>query len=110
MAHIINIEGKAEIQWLAQRSGSGRWIGVCEAMNLSTEAESLDELHSVINETIQLVLLDLLRDNELDKFLKDHGWRTTHMPMNKIDQADIEFNVPWQLIAKGNRDSQRRSH
>lgn len=107
---LIQIQGHAQIQWRAHRSAtSKRWIGVCEAMNLVTEADTLDELHSLIDETLQLLLTDLLRDNELDQFLREHGWKAVNLPAKAIPN-DVEFNVPWELVAESARDSERRAH
>ena len=107
---MIQIEGRAQLQWQARRSAtSQRWIGVCDALNLVMEADSLDELHSVIDEALQLLLTDLLHDNELDPFLREHGWQATNLPA-KADVQDVQFDVPWQLIAESARDSERRSH
>ena len=79
-------------------------------MNLVMEADSLDELHSVIDEAMQLMLVDLLRDNELDQFLREHGWRAQGIPQ-QVKPEEIQFSVPWQLIAEGTRrDSERRTH
>lgn len=109
MAQIVRVMAKAQLQWRAERSEpGGRWVAVCPAMNLTTEADSLDELHSLINETMQLVLLDLLRDNELQRFLRDRGWKA-QVPA-QVDPAEIQFNVPWQLVAKGAHDPARRAH
>ena len=107
----VQIQGQAQLQWRAQRSiVSRRWIGVCEPMHLVMEADSLDELHSVIDEAMQLMLVDLLRDNELDTFLREHGWRAQDIPIQTRPE-DVEFSVPWQLIAEGTRrDSERRPH
>jgi hypothetical protein len=112
MSDIVSIEGQAQLEWHATVGPSGRWIGVCKAMNLASEAESLDELYSVINETMQLMLFDLLADNELDRFLKDHGWKAMHLPHHVKNPEDIQFRVPWSLIAKGDgprRGPQQRS-
>jgi len=79
-------------------------------MNLVMEADSLDELHSVIDEAMQLMLVDLMRDNELDQFLREHGWHAQDMPAQARPE-DVQFNVPWELIAEGTRrDSERRTH
>lgn len=79
-------------------------------MNLVMEADSLDELHSVIEEAMQLLLVDLLRDNELDQFLREHGWRAQDIPVQARPE-DVQFSVPWELIAEGtSRDSERRPH
>ena len=107
---MIQIEGKAQLQWRANRSASSkRWIGVCDALGLVTEADTLDELHSVIDETIQLVLTDLLRDNELDQFLRERGWKALNVPA-RANANDVQFNVPWQLVAESTRNPQRRAH
>lgn len=105
---IVKIEGHAQVQWRAERGESGRWIAVCQPMSLVTEADSLDELHSVINESMQLLLVDLLRDNELEPFLREHGWKA-QLPA-AVDPSAVQFNVPWQLVAEGSNDSARRAH
>lgn len=79
-------------------------------MNLVMEADSLDELHSVIDEAMQLMLVDLLRDNELEQFLREHGWRAQNIPP-QAKPEEVQFRVPWQLIAEGTRnDPERRTH
>lgn len=107
---IERIEGNAQVQWRAQRNpASGRWIGVCDAMNLVTEADSENELRSVIDETMQMLLVDLLRDNELEQFLRERGWRARR-PSAETDPAEVKFKVPWQLVRERQRDTQRRTH
>jgi hypothetical protein len=104
---IVAIE--ANIVWHAKRSEmSKRWIGVCEALNLSMEADSLDELHCVIPEAIHLLMVDLMEDNELDRYLRDKRWTASSVPNQA--QGEVEFNVPWELIVEGARGSERRAH
>jgi hypothetical protein len=79
-------------------------------MNLVTEADSLDELHSVIDEAMQLLLVDLLRDNELEPFLREHGWQAHHLPGKGSELKDVQFSVPWKLVAEGTRDTARAAH
>ena len=107
---LVTVTLQAQIQWHAKPSDtSKRWIGICEPMNLAMEADSLDELHSVINETLNLVLTDLLRENELETYLRERGWRAVNMPANP--KQDVDFEVPWELIvAGGRRDSERRAY
>ena len=82
---------------------------MCDAMKLVTEADTLDELHSLIEETIQLTLTDLLEDGELDVYLRDIGWRAGPMPVRQ-DGRDVEFDVPWELVAERARSTERRPH
>ena len=107
MAVTIIVQG--QIQWRAARSPSQRWVGICDAMNLAMEANSLDELHSLINETMHLLLTDLLRDNELERYLTERGWRARGMRTSQ-KVRDVEFDVPWELIAEGARGSERRAN
>ena len=110
MPTIQRVTIEANLQWRAKRSTAGnRWIGVCEELNLAMEADSLDELHSLIPESIHLLMIDLLEDNELDQYLRDRGWRSTGVPAHK-HAGDVEFDVPWSLIAEGARDLERRAH
>ena len=110
MAAPVLMELEAEIEWRATRSpDSNRWIGVCDAMNLVTEADSLDELHSVIHEAMQLLLIDLLEDDELDPFLRERGWRRVNASARHRGR-DVKFNFPWQLIAEGAGGPERRAH
>lgn len=82
------------IQWHAtQPAGSGRWIGVCEPMNLSVEADSRDELHSVIDEAIQLLLTDLFQDNALDRYLHERGWTSHGMQHGIIHTGCVIHHV-----------------
>ena len=105
----IAIQLKSRLQWLARQSEtSDRWIGVCDSMNLAMEADSLDELHSVIAEAIHVLLIDLLEDDEFDAFLQERGWTATGIPRGPVNR-DVEFDVPWELVAEGARDSQRRA-
>jgi hypothetical protein len=108
MPVVVNVDVKLE--WIARRSStSNRWIGSCDALNLSTEADTLDELHSLIPEAIHLLMIDLLQDDELEDYLKKRGWVATNIPPNH-QVPDVEFNIPWQLIAEGQRDSPRSAH
>ena len=100
---------QTNLEWRAKRSrSSNRWIGECQALNLSMEAETLDELHSLIPETIHLLMADLLGDNELDQYLREKGWQAVGVPARSDE--DVEFNVPWYLVAEGARDTQRRAY
>lgn len=111
METVIAVKVRGKLEWRTSRSAtSQRWIGVCDPMNLTMEADSLDELFSVIGETMQLVLADLLADDELDEYLRERGWTAGNLPQSR-DVSDIRFDVPWQLVAESaRRDSERRAH
>ena len=113
MRVVIHLQSQVvQVVWRAVRSPtSRRWIGVCDALNLVTEADSLDELHSVIPESIHLLLEDLLSENELDRYLKERGWTAENVPPSPAQAKDVQFDVPWELVAEGAvRDPERRAH
>ena len=107
----IVIEVKSTIEWTATQSEtSARWIAECEALGICVEGESLDELHSLIPEANFALLVDLLEDNELQRFLMERGWEAVNMPQGPVND-DIEFSIPWNLVAPGTtRGSERRAH
>src|SRR5262245_44293674 len=109
MRAIRKVEIQASVQWMSRRSPtSTRYIAVCDALNLCLEADSEDELRSLIPEAMHLLMIDLLADNEISQFLQEKGWRAANLPEHANE--DVEFNVPFELIAEDARiDSPRRA-
>jgi hypothetical protein len=98
MAITVRVEVKGQVPWIVtQGSSSKNWIAVCDPMNLALEANSLDELYSVINEGVHLLFLDLVRDNELNEYLSERGWQAHGMPQGPVNE-DINFQVPWHML------------
>jgi hypothetical protein len=106
MAQTVRVEVKGLIGWVVTQGTSGHWIAVCDPMNLALEADSLDELYSVINEGVHLLFRDLLKDNELDQYLRERGWHAAGMPEGPVGD-DIEFRVPWQMLVGAPNDIAR---
>jgi hypothetical protein len=103
---IVTIQ--ANVQWITfQSESSKRLIGVCDVLNLCLEADSEEELRSLIPEAMNLLMVDLLDDDELTKFLKEKGWRAINLPTRPV--SDVQFDVPFELVAAGARsDTERR--
>lgn len=99
---------QANVAWRVSQSAPNRWIAVCDELNMSTEGESLDEIHSLIPETMDLLFSDLLNDSELEAFLRERGW-STQAPLPR-DTQNVDFDLPWQMITEGGRDFEHRSH
>lgn len=106
----IEIHMQSKIQWIATASEEpGVWVAHCDPLGISLTADSLDEMHSLIDEACQLLFLDLFQDNELDRFLAERGWESSVAPTDDTD--DVEFLVPWNMIASGgHHDSTLRTH
>ncbi len=107
MVKIVGIE--AMIQWTAAKSAHcERWVAECSELEISVEGDTLDEVYSLIPEASHALLVDLLADDELDAFLKQRGWEATGIPTDQGGD-DIEFSVPWNLVAQGAVGGPRRS-
>ncbi len=109
MAVVVNIQVKATLQWLAEKSDrSKRWIATCPPLGLAAEGDSLDDLYGRIDEVLHALLIDLVEDNEFDQFLREKGWRST--PVKPQDGGDMSFQVPWELVASGYHGSAHQTH
>lgn len=107
MAVVIHIN--ANLAWRAERGArSSRWIGFCDALGISAEADSLDELHDAIPEAIDLLMTDLVEDNELDEFLEDRGWTTSRSEV--VQEGDGGVSVPWFLVTEGGYGPSRAAY
>lgn len=108
---LVRQEGQASVQWRATKSKSSkRFVALCEPMNVSLEANSIDELYSMIPEAIHLLMRDLLEDDEIQPFLREIGWRFPgELPK---PTEDVRIQVPWELIVSGEMGdtARRRSH
>lgn len=108
MSAVRTIKIAARVVWIATQTSAKpeRWMGVCEELGISTEGETLDELHSLIPETIHLLMTDLVQDDELDAFLREKGWSHTADP---VVPGNTEPNIvlPWQMTLEGDGGFQR---
>jgi hypothetical protein len=93
MAVQITVRIEAKLQWGCFRAKGGSWIGVCDPLKLTVQADTWAELMEDIGHTLDAMLSDLLKTNELDKFLREHGWQVRgtipHRPKN------VRFDVPF---------------
>ena len=105
MSKVITIQ--ANVRWRAERGENPeRWVGFCDELGITTEAGSLDELHSLIPEAISILLADLLEDNELDTFLSVKGWEYSEKTDMRASHPS-EVHIPWHLIYEAQNDPKR---
>ena len=95
------------LAWRAEQGlKSNRWVGFCDALGITTEADTLDELHSLIPEAIHILMVDLVEDGDFDEFLNDRGWTSS----SEEGVGDLEVRVPWFLVANGANGQPRQAH
>ncbi|HEY3695152.1 hypothetical protein [Phenylobacterium sp.] len=87
----------ATLQWFAKRADrSGRLIAVCDPLGIAIEADSEDELRSLMEESTELLFKDLIEDDEFDQFLRDRGWTASNG--HQIGTEEVNFRVPMELV------------
>ena len=101
MANQVSISGK--VSWtIFEDIKSKRWIAVCRPLNLSVEERTLGELSETIEDAIHALLLDLAQCNELEKFLREHGWRLEKPLPTRL--ANVRFSMPYSTERKLGHD------
>ncbi len=94
---VQTIQILAQVTWQAKRNVRGVWIGVCEPLGLTLEAQSDSDLKSLIEETHHTLFLDLLEDGELEHFLRDRGWEARGFIPQRMPEGGVRFDVPYEL-------------
>jgi hypothetical protein len=93
----IPVKIEANLQWVVTQTKSGMLVGVCEPLGLVSQGRDQFDLSQNIQESLQLMLNNLLRSGKLDAFLRTHGWRASAIPQGPTN-ARVPFDVPFQLI------------
>lgn len=103
------VQIQAQLVWGIKRLVSGSWMGVCEPLGISLEAEDEPELRSMIEEAHHTLFLDLMESGELAQFLRDRGWSTKGpIPVGPVDMG-VRFDVPFTVVPAPN-GSARTAH
>lgn len=105
----LTVEINARLQWQFYRDEiSHRWIAVCEPLHVTVEADTHTELRENIEDGINLLFRNLLKDNELEHFLTMRGWTAgSNLPAKN---EEVRFDVPIELIARQANGQQNCVH
>ena len=99
----VSIE--ASVPWkYCQDPKSGLWVAVCEPFKLTLQAASYPELLESMAEAINEMFTDLAQSDEIEDFLKEHGWRLTGNLPAKRNRGDLSFDMPIQTNRVSARD------
>lgn len=91
----------ANVPWNVLKAAGGNWVGVCQPLKLTVQAETWAELMEDIGLTLNALMHDLLESNELNRFLRDQGWTLIGRVPERFD--DVRFDVPFlpAMMANG---------
>jgi hypothetical protein len=93
----IEVQIKANLQWKAFQARGRHWIGICDALGLTLQADRFSELVEDMDDCLDTMFKDLLDTQELPSFLRKRGWAMmTAIPANR-KPADLRFSVPFAV-------------
>jgi len=103
---IIRVDGKVPCNILQTKNGN--WVAICEPLKLTLQADTWANLMEDIASTLDAIFRDLLSSNELNKFLKDKGWKL----LGRIPRhtTDMRFDLPIIPAIIDSHGSQRQIH
>ncbi len=104
---LVKVEGKIDWKCFRARGGKGEWIAICDSLSLTIQSRTWADLMEDIAETLNSVMKDLLKSNELQKFFQEHGWRAMGPIPSK--PANVSFDIPF-IPRIADRDSQVALH
>lgn len=87
----------ANLTWKWCRAQSGSYIGVCDPLKITLEADTFYELMEESAITLDALMKDLFMDRELDKFLREHGW-TADSTIPDVPIRELRFDVPFDAM------------
>lgn len=95
---------QANLNWRYLRGKGGNYVAVCDPLKLTLQAETFSELVEEIGISMDSLLKDLLAENELNPFMREHGW-TALTPIPAEPQDDVHFDIPYDLVrSNGQQD------
>jgi len=108
-AVLIHVEGNVPWRW--RKGSGGNYVAICDALRITLQARSYQELMDDIADSLDALLKDLLESNEFDQFMHDQGWRL--LAPIPARPKDVKFDVPFSIVPLamvGADDSQRVFH
>jgi predicted RNase H-like HicB family nuclease len=89
----VRVRVKGQVPWGILQAKGGNWVAICEPLKITLQAETWANLMEDIAFALDAMFKELLSSNELNRFMKDHGWKL-------IDQipryrADLRFDLPF---------------
>ena len=113
---VIRIEGNTE--WVVMEDG-GYWIGICDPLHLTLQADTYVELMEDIGTTLDALLNELVETDDFEQFLLKHGWAVQEegwmvsggVASTQKDREKItHFDVPYEVRREQPHDFTGRLH
>lgn len=86
MYKTINIDTKFQWRIISPKDENDSYVGICDRLKLTAQAENLNELVSIIQEEMQVLFLDLYYSEEHGKEYFKFAW--DHSVEFKVKEED----------------------
>ena len=86
---VVRVE--ANVEWVAVED-SGYWVGICEPLGLTLQAETYAELMEDIGLALDALFKELIATDDFERFLHTHGW-TVHGDYEGVEHFDVPYDV-----------------
>jgi hypothetical protein len=103
---IVRID--ASLLWKAARTQNGNWVAACDPLKLTLQSETWADLMEDIALSLDAILKEMLKTNELPRFLREHGWTAVGtIPSRPQAIRSVHFDVPFIPAVVSGNDFQR---
>ena len=92
--NVVRINGNAE--WKIQKTQSGLYVGICDPLGLTVQADTWAEMMEVINDAMEMLFSDLIETKEFEQFLSERGWVA-----DGPREIDSKFDLPFHTELVG---------
>jgi len=90
------VQINANLTWVVFQDPVSRyWIGVCEALKISSQGKTVSDLRENIDDATNMMFRDLAERQELELFLRQHKWTLEgEMPAKP---STARFEIPYDI-------------
>lgn len=94
---VVRMAAAVLVPWVAHRDPNCVWIAECIPLGLTVEADTFGELNQAIDQSLNLLMVDLLATGELDGFLKNKGWTVLGRLAKDLPRKKVRFDIPFTV-------------
>jgi len=104
---VIKVQTNAKVSWRYMRDPNDDFIAVCDPLGLTVSGGTFEELLACVQDSLNLLMLDLLARNELPRFLRERGWTLiTPAPTRQTRARDLRFDIPFSVTPERERGAE----
>jgi predicted RNase H-like HicB family nuclease len=99
---LVQIVAAGVVWRVARDPHSGEYIGFCDVLNLNAVGDTWEDFQACANEAIEVLFRDLYRENEVEDFLRERGWKLVgEMPKSRrAPRFDVPFGIEHRPFAE----------